>query len=59
MAEKKQSTKVVHVSGKRKSATARVTLKAGKGIVKINSFLIDNYKLNECRLARLIFCFEE
>ncbi|MBS3170998.1 30S ribosomal protein S9 [Candidatus Woesearchaeota archaeon] len=44
MAEKKSKSNIVHVSGKRKRATARVTLKAGKGIVKINNFLLDHYK---------------
>ena len=44
MAERKQKINIVHVSGKRKSATARVTLKAGKGIIKINNFSIENYK---------------
>jgi len=33
--------KVIHVSGKRKSAIARATLKQGKGNVKINNILLD------------------
>jgi small subunit ribosomal protein S9 len=33
--------KVIHVSGSRKSAVARATLKPGAGIVRINSKLID------------------
>ncbi len=36
--------KVVHVSGKRKHAVARATLKPGKGIVRINSMLLSNYQ---------------
>ncbi|MFH1332606.1 MAG: 30S ribosomal protein S9 [archaeon] len=36
--------KVVHVSGKRKHAVARATLKPGKGIVRINSMLLDHYQ---------------
>ncbi len=36
--------KVVHVSGKRKHAIARATLKPGKGIVRINSMLLDHYQ---------------
>ncbi|MEK6937398.1 MAG: 30S ribosomal protein S9 [Nanoarchaeota archaeon] len=52
MAEKKQKTKqnIVHVSGKRKRATARVTLKAGKGLVKINNFSLENYKPEVAKL---------
>lgn len=33
--------KPIHTSGKRKSAIARATLKAGKGIVKVNNKLLD------------------
>ncbi len=36
--------KVVHVSGKRKMAIARATLRAGKGIVRINNQLLDTFK---------------
>ena len=42
--EKKNVQKVVHVSGKRKRAIARVTLKSGKGIVRINRLLLDHYQ---------------
>ena len=35
--------KAIHASGTRKRAVARATLKAGKGVVKINNTLIDNY----------------
>ena len=42
--------KIIHVSGRRKQAIARATLKAGKGVVKINNIQIDNY---EPKLARL------
>jgi len=34
--------KVIHVSGKRKSAVARATLKPGAGIIRINSKLLDS-----------------
>lgn len=44
MAEKKSKSNIVHVSGKRKRATARVTLKPGKGIVKINNFSLEHYR---------------
>ena len=37
------TTKVVNVSGKRRKAIARATVKPGKGIVRINSFLLQNY----------------
>ena len=50
MAEKKSKSNIVHVSGKRKSATARVTLKPGKGIVKVNNFLLDHYKPEVARM---------
>ena len=42
--------KIIHVAGKRKRAVAKATLKPGKGIVRINNQLIDNY---EPQLARL------
>lgn len=42
--------KVVIASGKRKSAIARVTIKPGKGVVKINHKVLDFY---EPRLSRL------
>ncbi len=42
--------KIIHVAGKRKRAIAKATLRAGKGIVRINNQLIDNY---EPKLARL------
>lgn len=42
--------KVIHTSGKRKRAVARVTLKPGKGKVKINSVLLNNFTP---KLARL------
>jgi small subunit ribosomal protein S9 len=35
--------KTVHVSGKRKRAIARATLKKGTGKVRINSLLLDGY----------------
>jgi len=36
-----EKMKIVHVSGKRKRAIARATLKDGKGIIKINNQLLD------------------
>lgn len=36
--------KVIHVAGKRKHAVARATLKPGKGIIRINSILLDHYQ---------------
>ncbi len=35
--------KIIHVSGKRKSAIARATLRPGTGKVRINHKLLDNY----------------
>jgi len=42
--EIKKETNVVHISGSRKRSIARATLKEGKGIIRINGFLLDNYK---------------
>lgn len=42
--------KIIHKSGKRKTAIARATLKEGKGMVKINSVLLDEYKPKLSRL---------
>jgi len=42
--------KIVHVSGKRKRAIARATLKDGKGIIKINNQLLD---ILEPKFARM------
>lgn len=42
--------KTIHVSGKRKRAIARVTLRQGKGRVRINHKLLD---IHESKLARL------
>ncbi len=42
--------KPIHNSGKRKSAIARATLKEGKGKIRINKILLDNY---QPKLARL------
>lgn len=42
--------KVINTSGKRKQAIARVTLKEGSGIVRINKILLDNF---EPKLVRL------
>lgn len=50
MAEKKTTQKIVHVSGKRKRAIARITLKPGKGTVRINKFLLDYYQPELTRL---------
>ena len=42
--------KIIHKSGKRKTAIARATLNEGKGIVKINNMLIDEYQPKLSRL---------
>ena len=42
--------KVIHTQGKRKTAVARATLTAGKGIMKINGELLDNYASETLRL---------
>ena len=45
--------KIVHVSGKRKRAIARATLKDGKGSVRINKILLDNYSNKLARMKIL------
>ena len=42
--------KIINTSGKKKTATARATLKEGKGIVRINKVPLD---IHEPRLARI------
>ncbi len=42
--------KIIHTSGKRKRAVARATLRPGKGKVKVNKVLLDNFTP---KLARL------
>jgi small subunit ribosomal protein S9 len=42
--------KVVHMSGKRKKAVARATLKEGTGIVRINKLLLPHYGSKLTRL---------
>ncbi|MBI2142412.1 30S ribosomal protein S9 [Candidatus Woesearchaeota archaeon] len=44
------TAKVINTSGKRKKATAKAVIKAGSGVVKVNSRLVQHY---EPRLARL------
>lgn len=38
------SKKIVHVSGKRKHSIARATVREGKGTVRINRMLLDQYQ---------------
>jgi|SRR3989339_161509 len=45
---KKQN--VIHLSGQRKKAIARATLTEGKGKVKINGTLLDNYSTSMLRM---------
>jgi len=53
--------KVIHVSGTRKSAIARATLKEGKGIVRINSKLLDVYepKMYKMKIQEPLFLAQE
>ncbi|QQG38552.1 MAG: 30S ribosomal protein S9 [Candidatus Woesearchaeota archaeon] len=41
--KKKTSKKVIHVSGKRKKAIARATLREGKGSIRVNGQLLDSF----------------
>ncbi len=45
-----KKTNVVHMSGTRKRAIARATLKVGKGKVKINGVFLDNFGNNILKL---------
>lgn len=38
------NTNVIHVAGKRKNAVARATLKPGRGIVRVNSILLEQWQ---------------
>lgn len=42
--------KTIHVSGKRKHAVARATLREGKGIIRINSKILDVYNPKYLRM---------
>lgn len=42
--------KIVHVSGKRKKAIARATIQPGKGQIRINSRLVQNYSPKFARM---------
>ena len=42
--------KIIQALGKRKSAIAKVTLKQGKGKVRVNNVLLDNYQPKLSRL---------
>lgn len=44
------ATKMIHTSGKRKSAIARATLKPGKGKVRVNNTFLDSYTNNVLKL---------
>lgn len=46
----KKDSKTIHMSGKRKKAIARATLKEGKGKIKINGIFLDNYGTSMLRL---------
>ncbi len=42
--------KVIHNSGKRKTAIAKATMKTGKGVVRVNSELLQNYSPSTARM---------
>jgi small subunit ribosomal protein S9 len=44
------NTKIVQASGARKEAVARSTIRAGKGVIKINGQLLDNFSNHMSRL---------
>lgn len=45
-----KKSEAIHASGKRKRATARATLKGGKGKIKINGVFLDNFGTDILRL---------
>ena len=53
--------KIIHMSGKRKSAVARATLRPGGGVVRINSQLLQYYepKLARARLMEPLLLAED
>ena len=52
-AKSMKNLKTIHTSGKRKRAIARATLNPGKGIIRINGKLVDEYKPKMYRLKLL------
>ena len=38
--------KIINTSGKRKTAIARATIKAGKGVIRVNSVPLEKYGTN-------------
>jgi len=46
----KEKMKTINTSGKRKTAIARAVLRPGKGIIRINSRLLDVYEPYFCKL---------
>ena len=42
--------KIINATGKRKTSIAKATMKPGKGIVRINSELLENYQPSNARL---------
>jgi small subunit ribosomal protein S9 len=43
-------TKIINTSGKRKTAVARATFREGKGVVRINSVVLDCYSTELARM---------
>ncbi len=46
-------TKIINMSGKRKHAIARATLNDGKGLIKINNQILDNFSNKIARMKIL------
>ena len=44
------TTKIFHASGSRKEAVARATIKPGKGVIKVNKQLLENFSNRMSRL---------
>ena len=43
-------SKIIQSSGKRKRAIANATVKSGKGVVRVNSVILDNYQPKYARM---------
>jgi len=56
-----KKTDVINVSGKRKRAVARATLKKGKGKVRINGVYLDNFgdRVSQLRITEPLVLAEE
>ena len=53
MSISKEKIRIINTAGKRKTAIARAVLRSGKGVIRINSKLLDIYEPYFCRMKIL------